>query len=55
MYRKPGPIYIILRNGVRWRHFTARQNAIMYLAACCDLCLGDKFELRVLDVEEVSK
>lgn len=47
------PIYIILRNGKRWRHFSARQNALWYLAACCDLFPDDKWEIRVKSIEEV--
>ena len=53
MFRKPDPIYVIFRNGKRWRHFTSRQNAICYLAACCDLCLDDHWVLKTIDVEEV--
>lgn len=51
MIRKPDPIYVVYRNNQRFRHFTSRQNAINYIAACCDLCPNDRWELRCMNVE----
>lgn len=51
MIRSPDPIYVVFRNDRKWRHFTSRQNAISYIAACCDLCPNDCWELRCVNVE----
>lgn len=50
MKYKPESIYVLFRNGKRWRHFAARTNAVNYYAACCDLCPEDQWELRYMEV-----
>lgn len=45
-------LYIILRNGKRFRHFAAKQTAMSYIAACWDL---DPASTWMLVTEEVTK
>ena len=46
MYVNQTLVFELLRNGVRYRVFSARQTAINYLAAALDLDPGSSWQLR---------
>ena len=50
MRYKPDAIYVLFRNGKRFRHFSTETNAKQYYCACRDLFPDEQWELRVEEV-----
>ena len=42
-------LFVILRDGIPFRHFSAQQTALNYLAACLDLFPASVWRLHVTD------